>query len=167
MSGERFKRKTSKANVCALNRTVLMRATAYAAHLQAWSKFQRANLFIPLELGPLKPVQLAAAVERERMAFLMADARADTLWDAMVEKLVHQHGALHPEVWRLLDATRNALHIASAHSDNCRYLQAAELAYLRPLRWSAQKWESQEIPACPRFTDGLVGADDESASSLD
>lgn len=111
-----------------------------AGHLQAWRAFQHQTLFGPLGFGELLPQQLAGVVEKERMSFLKADHQAGKCLDALAEQLVHTYAPVAPEVWRLLDAARAALQLASTHGDNCRYLQAAELAYLRPLTWRNQEW---------------------------
>lgn len=117
-----------------------MTAADLAEHLRAWQTYQHDALFRPMGLGLQMPQQLAAIAERERMRFLKTDDKAAKCFDALARQLVHARASGVPELRRLLDAARAVDLVASAHGDNCRYLQAAELAYLRPLVWRNEEW---------------------------
>ncbi|MDP4075229.1 hypothetical protein [Acidovorax sp. A1169] len=117
-----------------------MNEADHAAHLQAWCIFQHETLFGPLGFGELLPHQLAGVVENERMAFFKADHLAEQRLDELAELLVQTYAPVAPEVWRKLDEARAAQQVATTHGDSCRYLQAAELAYLRPIVWRNEEW---------------------------
>jgi hypothetical protein len=117
-----------------------MTAADLAEHLRAWQAYQHDALFRPMGLGLLMPQQLAAIAEGERTRFLKADHHAAKCLDVLASQMVHTRATAVSELRRLLDAARAADLVASAHGDNCSYLQAAELAYLRPLVWRNEEW---------------------------
>lgn len=110
-------------------------SAAYLEHLAAWKFIHHGREFPCMEVPPLEPAELAGYAHAELQFYLRYVSRLDGLMGGLSAALAVHHAPVAPELWAALDALRVGVDAAVRHVDSVRYLNQAEFAYLRPLRW--------------------------------